>query len=427
VATYRIFPSTSGPSAATAYTGDYIAGVAWEVTTGGMWFTGYWWWCCSTGQATGPVKCALWCATGSTTGVLVPGATVTSGTLTAGAWNYIPLATPAAVAIGTPYLALVAQNGSFPDTPGSFGSGDTYGAGIVNGPLTCFSSTPDGGTGSPAPYFLHQGTFSTSQSDPAAAFPAQNNAASNLWVDVQVSTTAPAGYTGAYRLWPGKYDSSPASGLDTNLPFTLATEVRLSQACRASWLWFHSYSGSASLPTWAGVYAIAGQSLAAQNAAPSWLTPDGSGPATAGGGWCKCALNATLAPGSYKAAVYNVNGGAASWSAREYGYWLTGAGSAGITSGPVSSPANGSAATAYVYTGNPSATPPYAQGTQEPGNGTFARDDSVTSGAPQYPYLAADYTVDGPTPTGAIGESFWVDLEVTPLLQSGPLMASGIV
>ena len=32
-----------------------------EVTTGGCWFDGYWWWVCPSGQSTSPQKFALWC------------------------------------------------------------------------------------------------------------------------------------------------------------------------------------------------------------------------------------------------------------------------------------------------------------------------------------------------------------------------------
>jgi hypothetical protein len=119
-------------------------------------------------------------------------------------------------------------------------------------------------------------------------------------------------------------------------------------------------------------------------------------------------------------AVFNSAGGAAAWSPREYGYFLTGSGSAGISWGPVSSPAQGSAASAYVYQPAPGATPPYTNGSQqEPSNGTFYFN------ADQYPYLAVDFNFSGGAPANAIAENFWTDLEVTPIA-SGMLMASGI-
>ena len=38
--TYRLFPSTSGPSSPVSYTGPFMAGVVFAVTTGGCWFDG---------------------------------------------------------------------------------------------------------------------------------------------------------------------------------------------------------------------------------------------------------------------------------------------------------------------------------------------------------------------------------------------------
>ena len=54
----------------------------------------------------------------------IPGTTVTSGTLTAGQWNFIPIASPIPIAIGTPYCTAVAINGPFPLTQNQFGSGN---------------------------------------------------------------------------------------------------------------------------------------------------------------------------------------------------------------------------------------------------------------------------------------------------------------
>ena len=46
VGVYRLFPSTNGPSSAVAYGGAFLAGVLFQVTTGGTWLDGYWWWVC---------------------------------------------------------------------------------------------------------------------------------------------------------------------------------------------------------------------------------------------------------------------------------------------------------------------------------------------------------------------------------------------
>ena len=134
--TYRLFPSTNGPSAPVAYSGPFICGVIAAVTTGGCWLDGYWWWVCASGQSTAAQTFALWCLHDTSSGSLVPKSTVTSGALTAGQWNYVPLATPIPLAIDATYVVATGFTGSFPDTNSQFGSGEPYAAGIVSGPLT---------------------------------------------------------------------------------------------------------------------------------------------------------------------------------------------------------------------------------------------------------------------------------------------------
>ena len=73
---------------------------------------------------------------------MLPGSVVTSGTLTAGQWNYIPLPTPLQLSIGNVsgngaavYQAATGFTGSFPDTNNQFATGDPFASGITNGPL----------------------------------------------------------------------------------------------------------------------------------------------------------------------------------------------------------------------------------------------------------------------------------------------------
>ena len=112
--TYRLFPSTSGPSSPVSYSGPFLAGVVFEVTTGGCWLDGYWWWVCPSGQSTAAQKFALWCLYGAGSGTLVANSTVTSGALTAGQWNYVPLPAPVPLAIGATYVAATGFTGSLP-------------------------------------------------------------------------------------------------------------------------------------------------------------------------------------------------------------------------------------------------------------------------------------------------------------------------
>ena len=126
--TYRLFRPPTGQSSPVSYSGPFLAGVLFCVTSN-CWFEGYWWWVCPSGQSTSPQKFALWQVYGAAQGNLVPGSVVTSGTLTAGQWNYIPLPTPLQLSIGNVsgvgaavYQAVTGFSNSFPDTSSQFGS-----------------------------------------------------------------------------------------------------------------------------------------------------------------------------------------------------------------------------------------------------------------------------------------------------------------
>lgn len=169
-----------------------------------MWFDGYWWWVCGNGQSTEAQKFALWAVYSGGTGELVTAATVTSGVLTAGQWNYVPLSTPIPLSIGACYSACTGFSGSFPVTNNQFGSDEPYAAGIPAGPLLAFS---DQTGSSPAPFGMSQGVFGTAGTDPAVNMPSQGSNSANFWMDVQVTDAAPAGTS--YRLWPSYPNDSP--------------------------------------------------------------------------------------------------------------------------------------------------------------------------------------------------------------------------
>ncbi|MGH7488685.1 MAG: hypothetical protein ACREMY_24255, partial [bacterium] len=139
MATYRLFSTVSGPSSPVSYAGPFLVGVLFQVTTGGVWFDGYWWWVCDTDQPTVAQTFALWAVYASGAGTHIPAATIKSGTLIAGQWNYVPLPEPLLLAIGACYNACTGFTGSFPNTNNQFGSGEPYSTGIVNGPLSAFS------------------------------------------------------------------------------------------------------------------------------------------------------------------------------------------------------------------------------------------------------------------------------------------------
>jgi Domain of unknown function (DUF4082) len=377
---FRLFPTTSGPSSPVSYSGNFIAGVVFAVTTGAVWLDGYWWWVCPSGQSTSAQEFALWCLYSGPpgTGTLVANAAVTSGTLTAGQWNYVPLAAPVPLAIGATYIAATGVNGAFPLANSQFGGGDPYSAGITNGPLTAYSD-PSGSL--PSPFSTNQGVFSVAGTDPTANMPTQGSASDNFWMDVQVDTTPPAGPS--YRLWPG-YPTIPGSvSIDTGQQ-TFGTEFKLSQPCMLDNIWFYSPPGVSVLPSRCGIWDVSSQAVVSgtDNTSPSW-----SG--AAGSGWVACAYSGvTLPAGEYKTSVYY--GGGSKFYQENIDYFSSGPGGGGITAGPLYCPATSAA------------TPP--------GNSTYH------DGAWAFPDTFDDKDA---------GENRWVDVEVTPAASAAVTVAPG--
>jgi hypothetical protein len=382
---YRLFPSTSGPSAPVSYSGAYMPGVVFQVTTGGIWFDGYWWWVCPTGQSTSPQEFALWQVYHVDTGALIPAATVKSGPLTAGQWNYVPLDTPVPLTIGACYNACTGLSSSFPVTTGQFGSGEPYGNGITNGPLQAFS---DQSGSQPAPFGMPQGVFTVAGTDPTTLMPANGNQSDNLWMDIQVTDVAPSG--ASYRLWPS-YPVASDGGLglsnDTHQG-TMGTEFTLSAACTLNNIWFYSPPGVSVLPDGCMIWDVATQQMVpgTENLSASWSGAPGSG-------WVACAYSGVvLAPGDYVTSIYYSGG--QDFYIEQNNYFGGGgaASAAGIVTGPLTSPnvAN--------------ATPP--------GNSRY-----------QIGGVLFPDTFD----TKDNGETRWVDVEVTPggSVTSKPIINSG--
>ena len=363
---FRLFPSTSGPALPSSYSGPYIAGVIFEVTSGGMWLDGYWWWVCNSGQGISSQKFALWEVDGTAVGTLIVSATVTSGTLVGGQWNYVQLPAPVPLAIGATYIASTGMNNGFPVTSGQFGAGGPYASGIVSGPLVAYS---DQSGSLPAPFGMPQAVFSLVGNDPTVDMPMYGYQSSNLWIDVQVATAAPAGTT--FRLWPN-YPALPGPGCSsTMLGYTLGMEFTVADACTVDKLWFYSGAGAGALPTRCGIWDLTTQTEIAGTdiAAPQWSGPAGSG-------WVSCRYSGVALPaGDYKAAVFYAGG--SQWFKATPGYWAPGGpGSAGITAGPLSAPGSSNATA--------------------PGQSTY--------NAGQWAYPGTD----------GGGENYWIDIEVAP-------------
>jgi hypothetical protein len=391
--TYRLFPSTSGPASPVSYSGDFLAGVLFCVTSN-CWFEGYWWWVCPSGQSTSPQKFALWQVYGAAEGNVVPGSVVTSGTLTAGQWNYVPLPAPLQLSVGNVtglgaavYEVATGFVGSFPDTNSQFGSGEPYTSGIANGPLFAYS---DQGASAPCPTSAgaDQGAFGTGGTDPSVTLPAQGSSSSNFWIDLQVSTDPPAGYTGSYRLWPNYPTVFPLQNTIDTEAQTMGTQFSLSQACTLDNVWFYSPSFAQDLPASTQIWNASTQALVSgTNLTASWSGAVASG-------WVANSYsgqNIILPAGNYIATIYYGGGKVFYEESRGYfGSYLgdTGPGTNGLVNGPLSSPTNANAF-------NP------------PGGNTCY---NVGGTAPAYPN--AWDTHDG-------GENRWVDVEVTPG-QAGP-------
>ena len=385
---YRLFPSINGPSSPVSYSGDFLAGVLFCVTSN-CWFEGYWWWVCPTGQPTAPQKFALWQIYGGGQGNVIPGSVVKSGTLTAGQWNYVPLPTPLPLSVGNVtgigaavYEVATGFVGSFPDTNSQFGSGEPYASGITNGPLFGYS---DQGASAPSPTAStsFQGAFGTAGTDPSVNLPSQGSSSSNFWIDLQVSSAAPSGYSGSYRLWPNYPTVFPnQSTIDTQAQ-TMGTQFTLSQACTLNNVWFYSPSFAADLPASTQIWNATTQTLVSgTNLTASWSGALGSG-------WVAnsyASAGIVLPAGNYIATIYY--GGGKVFYLESRGYFgayqgHAGPGTNGLINGPLSSPAQANAF-----------NPPG-------GNSCYF----VGGTAPTYPNTWDSN--DG-------GENRWIDVEVTP-------------
>jgi hypothetical protein len=424
VTTYRLWPATNGPAAATAYSGNFISGTVFFVT-GEAWFQGYWWWLSSSGgQNTGPTKFALWQIDPNAIGHLVPGSIATSGSLVAG-WNYIPVTTPFQLSYGgsantahqsavngvaqvAQYIAAVGVNGPFPDTSNYWGAGQPGAGGITNGPLTAYSS-PGGGMQSPYPQTgMAQGVYTTGGSDPSVTCPENASGTDNFWLDVQVSdySGAPAG--ASLRLWPSFTLPVIAPNLDTTLAMS-GTAFTLSEACTLNKIWFFSPATSTGLPSRVGIFDSDTQ---AEVAAASQPSPSWSGAAASG--WVSVSYNGvTLPAGNYIVAFFNGNGATIYQDSPNYFF----SGTDPVGGAAVGGPGwNGLSAGAGILT-----APNVANGP------LLVYDDSSGTKHGQTAYQPGNTTWQYPSEFEASadwGETRWADVEVTPI-PPAPAVASG--
>lgn len=189
--TYRLWPATSGPANGTADATAYTLGVEFEISAPAE-LAGYFVWTASD-QDTGARSFRLYSVdAGGLTGSAVAGSDVTSGVLTAGQWNYVPLAAPIALTAGQRYRAcqLVPAVAVPYSSTGLYWSTGPGSAGITNGILTAPRRADAEG--------LLQGQFNVGA---VMTFPANEFNATNYWVDVLVDDGAGPADAGASMMW----------------------------------------------------------------------------------------------------------------------------------------------------------------------------------------------------------------------------------
>jgi hypothetical protein len=437
---YRLFGRFRGPATATpGPRSGLVSGLLFQVTTGGCWLEGYWWWVCEKGQPTTPRMFALWTpyeGTDGFKGELVPGGTVTSGKLVAGRWNFVRLPRPLPLSIGCWYVGLTGGTGGFPVTGNVWGKGNRWAGGLTSGPLHAPSDS--------SAALIADGGFiqcpATEGANPTKVMPVYGGYPANAyyWLDPQVTTVAPAGTS--FRLWPSMPIIGGQGGRATDPPDSTeqssGTEFWLSTAHSEYTLdkiWFWSPPASASdpgnkgaalLPGSCAIFNIATKEMVkgtqrgvtgpnpAATRLPDWRTPNGK-PAKAGDGWIYCAYDGVkLPPGKYKTAVYCYGGGTVFskdytffaelpfYFGRDLASGTAGVAQNGIANGPLFSPGLNKASLA---TGNGSIGSDPAV---LPGNSTYQNNDSANTGVFLYPDTFDDKDN---------GEVRWVDVEVTPV------------
>lgn len=125
-----------------------------------------------------------------------------------------------------------------------------------------------------------------------------------------------------------------------NSPYTMGMQFTVSQTVTLTGIWFNSATGALELPEATAVYLMTGAGTGTvvsgtQDSAPAW-----SG--LAGSGWVKNTYNGAVSLTSgntYKVVILGGTGGA-NWYSHTANYWDTGAGSGGLTSGPITAPNN---------------------------------------------------------------------------------------
>jgi hypothetical protein len=378
---------TQPPATVTATSGGWLTGSMFSVSGQMAWLYGYRQWVPGNGDKTARTF-ALWNRTSTSAQNFITGSSVTSGPLAQSTFNTVLLPTPIQIAPAALYIGQMGYTATagIPVTSNQFGAAQPYAAGIVNSILQGWS----GLTGSfkfPAAaqnYNLGQNLFSNVLgADPTAAMANNGSGDDLLWTDIIVSDTAPATYTGSYRLYPNKGDLGNFS-LDTANNFTLGLEFTLSVACTFNRWWFYTPATVTQLPTACGIFRVSDHALIASQPSPSWSGAAGSAQ------WISAATAGPviLPAGTYRLGILNGAAVPAIWNAAVANWWDTGFGASGLTAGPIFCPNTASA--------------------HSPGQDSFHQGATMT-----YP----------DTNVGAF--EYGLDLEVTPVPPAVPVTGGG--
>lgn len=326
---YRLFPTTNGPNTPVDFGAgfEFLSATGFWITKETIYFAGYWWWVCGTNQSTAPQTFCLWQDTANLDGqgeqgVVIQDSVITSGNFVAGQWNWVPLPHPIPL---TQYVSYRAATGSpryAPTTDGQFGSNGIYATGITEGPLFGFADASSGNTKDVDFYQGNNCSWQDGTLDPTSMYPGLGSNGFNVWLDVQVTDQIPANST--YRCWPNQ--PNPLYPPEAKLPFTISTQIAVSQSAQVLKLWFMSQAGNQKLPSICGIWDTQTQQVVAgtENQSPTWLLSDGSS-ASPGDGWCYCdytSANIVLAANrNYRVAtgMYDPN---FVWYSGAQGYWL---------------------------------------------------------------------------------------------------------
>jgi hypothetical protein len=218
VTTYTGLKQSFTPGAPPSDSTQYVFGLSFKVTSSGVTFDGWWWYCdIASGQSSAAEDFALWTVTGAGTGTYVTSSKVTSGTFSQG-WNFV--AAPAGISLtsGQEYRAVKTTNKSgagsitYCHTANFFSTGSGSSGG-VSGPLTVFSAP--GNATNPEPSGDGQMVFTNPAADVTANYPNANFQQSWYGLDVQVSSSGAtvsgdASLTAPGSLTAGAVDTVPA-------------------------------------------------------------------------------------------------------------------------------------------------------------------------------------------------------------------------